>query len=103
MYKRQVQLDPGARVTIVAKSKGGEALSKGVKVRLRSLSKDQGGAGSHLSQIKLKSIGGGRFRVFGVPFGKWKVRVDAPGYARSDFEIVVNAPKVGQTTKLKPK
>ncbi|MDG2144686.1 MAG: carboxypeptidase-like regulatory domain-containing protein [Planctomycetota bacterium] len=98
-----VQLDPGARVTIVAKSKGGEALSKGVKVRLRSLSKDQGGAGSHLSQIKLKSIGGGRFRVFGVPFGKWKVRVDAPGYSRSDFEIVVNAPKVGQTTKLKPK
>ena len=98
-----VQLDPGARVTIVAKSTGGESLPKDLKVRLRPMSTDQGGAGMHHDQIKLKSIGGDRYRVYGVPFGKWRVRVDAPGYSRSETEVMVDQPKVGKTTKLKPK
>jgi hypothetical protein len=98
-----VQLDPGARVTVVAKGQGGEALPTGIKVRLRPLAKDQGGAGSHLSQIKLKSIGGDRYRAYGVPYGKWQVRVDAPGYKRSMTDIVVDKPKAGLTAKLKAK
>ncbi|MDF1798528.1 MAG: hypothetical protein P1V81_05090 [Planctomycetota bacterium] len=105
-----VQLDPGARITIVVKGPGDKAEKK-AKVRLLPRSVDEGGptpaggmaSGDAAPPMTLKHIGDGKYRSEGVPFGEWRLRVSAGGMRTTTIDFTVEDLKRTKTVELQKK
>ncbi len=105
-----VQLEPGARVTVEVKGKGGKAL-KDAKVRLMPVAPEAGGpvaAGGFAGpgpapRLNLENKGVGRFRIEGVPHGAWRLVVKANGHKSYGKLLDVDRDRVSRKVELKPK
>jgi len=97
-----VQLDPGARVTIDVKNKGGAAM-KSAKVRLMPRDEADGGPRFGTPVLKLKHTGGGRYRTEGVPLGMWDLKVTLKGASTYRAALEVKGTKAHRTVKMEEK
>lgn len=105
-----VQLDPGARITIIVKGPN-DKLEKKAKVRLIPRPVDEGGptpaggmaTGDAAPPMQLKHIGDGKYRSEGVPFGEWRLRVTAKGMRTTTVDFSVADLKRTKTIELQKK
>jgi len=71
-----IELEPGARLTVEVHAPNGAPV-KTAKVRLIPKAPEDGGPLAGTPSLTLKHVGGGRYRLAGVPMASWELRVSA--------------------------
>ena len=97
-----VELDPGARVTVEVLTPGGEPVTK-AKVRLIPQQPVNGGPVAGTPTLSLEPIGGGRYRIEGVPLATWELKVTAKNAKTWRAKLTVDGEKEHKRVNLEAK